>query len=76
MLDYYKALPYNISILRKVVLLMDNLYWFTNDNGDNCVEDFYGTEQEATLFAEEQAKILGEDIAINCGEDIVGFAYA
>lgn len=28
------------------------------------------------LFAEEQAKILGENIAINCGEDIVGFAYA
>lgn len=55
---------------------MDKLYWFTNDEGDNIIKDFYGTEQEAYLFAEEQARILGEDITINCDSDIVGFAYA
>ena len=55
---------------------MDKLYWFTNDEGDNIIKDFYGTEQEASLFAVEQARILGEDITINCDSDIVGFAYA
>lgn len=76
MIDKYRAEPYNISILRKAVLLMDKLYWFTNDDGDNVIKDFYGTEHEATYFAEEQAKILGEDITINCDSDIVGVVYA
>lgn len=55
---------------------MDKLYWFTNDEGDNIIKDFYGTEQEAALFAEEQARILGKYITINCDSYIVGFAYA
>lgn len=76
MVDKYRAEPYNISILRKAVLLMDKLYWFTNDDGDNVMKDFYGTEQEATYFAEEQAKILGEDITIKCDSDIAGVVYA
>lgn len=44
--------------------------------GDNVMKDFYGTEQEATCFAEEQAKILGEDTTIKCDSDIVGVVYA
>ena len=52
-------------------MLMDKLYWFTNDEGDNIIKHFYGTEQEASLFAEEQARILGEDITINFDSDIV-----
>ncbi len=55
---------------------MDKSYWFTNDKGDNIIKDFYGIEQEASLFAEKQARILGEDITINCDSDIVGCAYA
>ena len=55
---------------------MDKLYWFTNDEGDNMIKDFYGTEPEASLFAEEQAGISGGDITINCDSDIAGFAYA
>lgn len=76
MIGKYRVEPYNISILRKAVLLMDKLYWFTNDDGDKVMKDFYGTEQEATYFAEEQAKILGEDITINCDSDIAGVVYA
>ena len=57
-------------------MLTDKLYWFTNDEGDNIIKDFYVTEQEASLFAEEQARILGQDITINCDSDIGGFAYA
>ncbi len=55
---------------------MDNLYWFTNEDGENIIKDFYGTEKEAVAYAREQAKILGEDIVINCGEDIIDWVYA
>lgn len=55
---------------------MDKLYWFTNDDGDKVMKDFYGTEQEATYFVEEQAKILGEDITIKCNSNIAGVVYA
>lgn len=55
---------------------MKNLYWFTNDEGENVLNDFCGTEKEAVRYAEEQAKILGEDIYVNYGEDIVDVAYA
>ena len=55
---------------------MTNLYWFTNNDGENILNDFHGTEQEAVKYAEEQAKILGEDIYVNCGEDIVDVAFA
>lgn len=55
---------------------MTNLYWFTNECGENILNDFSGTEQEAVKYAEEQAEILGEDIYINCGEDIVDVAFA
>lgn len=55
---------------------MTNLYWFTNDDGENILDDFRGTKKEAVQYAEAQAKILGEDIYINCGEDIVYVAFA
>lgn len=55
---------------------MTNLYWFTNYDGENILNDFHGTEQEAVKYAEEQAKILDEDIYVNCGEDIVDVAFA
>lgn len=55
---------------------MKNLYWFTNEDGENILNDFRGTEQEAVKYAEEQAEILGEDIYVNCGEDIVGVVFA
>lgn len=55
---------------------MTNLYWFTNNDGENILNDFRGTEREAVKYAEEQAKILGEDIYVNCGEDIVDVAFA
>lgn len=55
---------------------MENLYWFTNDDGENILNDFYGTEKEAVEYAEKQARILGEDIYVNCEEDIVDVAFA
>lgn len=55
---------------------MKNLYWFTNDDGENVLNDFHGTEREAVQYAEEQAAVLGETIYINCNEDIVDVAYA
>ena len=55
---------------------MENMYWFTNEDEENVLNDFYGTEKEAVKYAEEQAKILGEDVYVNCGEDIVDVAFA
>lgn len=55
---------------------MTNLYWFTNDGGENILDDFRGTEKESVQYAEEQAKILGEDIYVNCEEEIVDVAFA
>ncbi len=53
-----------------------NRYWFTNEDGENVLNDFCGTEKEAIKYAEEQANALGQTIYINCGEDIVDVAYA
>ena len=55
---------------------MKNRYWFTNEDGENVLNDFFGTEKQAVKYAEEQAKILGEDVYVNCEEDIVDVAYA
>lgn len=55
---------------------MKNLYWFTNEDGENVLNDLCGTEKEAIKYAEEQAVTLGQTIYINCGEDIVDVAYA
>ena len=54
----------------------ENLYWFTNEDGKNILNDFYGTEKEAIRYAEEHASISEQTIYINCGEDIVDVAYA
>lgn len=51
-------------------------YWFTNEGGENVLNDFLGTEKEAVEYAEKQASALGQTIYINCGEDIVDVAYA
>lgn len=55
---------------------MENLYWFSNNYGENILDDFYGTEKEAVEYAEKQAKALNEDIYINCNEDIVNVVFA
>ena len=55
---------------------MTNLYWFTNEDGENVLNDFCGTEKEAIKYAEKQAEILGEDIYVNCREDIVDVVFA
>lgn len=55
---------------------MKNRYLFTNEDGENVLNDYYGTEKEAIKYAEKQAKILGEDVYVNCGEDIVSVSYA
>ena len=55
---------------------MKDRYWFTYEDGENILYDFIGTEKEAVKYAEEQAKILGENIYVNLGEDIVDVAYA
>lgn len=72
--------PNNKPILQQYKLNwsreVKNLYWFTNENGENILNDFRGTEKEALQYAEEQAAILGETIYINCDEDIIGVAYA
>lgn len=60
----------------KINHIAENLYWFTNDVGDNVLPDFYGTEKEAVEYATEAAEKSGEDITINCGSDIVDIAYA
>lgn len=54
---------------------MKNLYWFTNEEGENVLPDFYGTEKEVVEYTEEQSKILNETIYINCGEDIIDCIY-
>lgn len=54
----------------------ENIYWFTNEYCQNILNDFYGTEKEAIKYAEEQARILGGNIYINCGEDGIYVAYA
>ena len=54
---------------------MKNRYWFTNEDGENILNDFCGTEKEAVEYAEEQASALEQSIYINCGEDIVDVAY-
>jgi len=55
---------------------MTNRYWFTNEDGENILDDFCGTEKDAIRYAEEQASASEQTIYINCGEDIVGVAYA
>ena len=55
---------------------MENRYWFTNLDGENVLDDFVGTEKEAVKYAEEKAEILGEDIYVNCGEDVIDVASA
>ena len=55
---------------------MKNRYWFTNEDGENILNDFCGTEKEVVKYAEEQASALEQTIYINCGEDIVDVAYA
>ena len=55
---------------------MKNRYWFTNEDGENFLNDFLGTEKEALKYAEEQAGALGQTIYINCGEDIIDVAFA
>ena len=72
--------PGNQPILRQYKLNwgknIKNRYWFTNEDGENVLNDFCGTEKEAVRYAEEQASILEQTIYINCGEDIVDVAYA
>ncbi|WP_158591328.1 hypothetical protein [Roseburia sp. 1XD42-69] len=55
---------------------MKNRYWFTDEDGENILDDFCGTEKEAIEYAEKQAEILGENIYVNCGEDIIDVAFA
>lgn len=55
---------------------MKNRYWFTNEDGENILNDFCGTEKEAIKYAEKQASALGQTIYINCGEDIIDVAFA
>ena len=51
------------------------LYWFTTDKGDCACNDFYGTYEKCETYAQKMCDILGEDIYINCGEDIVGVVF-
>ena len=55
---------------------MKNLYWFTDEDGENILDDFRGTEKQAVKYAEKQARVLNENIYINCDEDIVDVAFA
>lgn len=54
---------------------MKNLFWFTNDDGDSILSDFYGTEKEAMEYAQKEADRLGQDVYINCGEDMIDVAF-
>lgn len=51
--------------------LEKNRYWFTNQDGKNALNDFHGMEKEAVKYTEEQTKILGENVYVNFGEDII-----
>ena len=55
---------------------MKNRYWFTNEDGENILNDFFGTEKDAFKYAEKQAIALEQTIYINCGEDIVDVVCA
>lgn len=35
------------------------------------MNDFHGMEKEAVKYTEEQIKILGENVYVNFGEDII-----
>lgn len=39
------------------------------------MNDFHGMEKEAVKYAEKQTKILGENVYVNFGEDIIDVAY-
>lgn len=55
--------------------LENNRYWFINQDGENVLNDFHGMEKEAVKYAEKQTKILGENVYVNFGEDIIDVAY-
>lgn len=50
---------------------INKLYWFTNEDGDNILNDFYGEEVDAINYAQIEADRIGELIYVNEGEDII-----
>lgn len=50
-------------------------YWFTTEYGDCACNDFVGTYSMCELYAQKMCDLLGMDIYINCGEDIVGVVF-
>lgn len=54
---------------------MKNLYWFTNEEGENILDDYYGTEEDAIKYAGNAHEKLKCAIYINCGEDIIDVLF-
>lgn len=50
-------------------------YWFTTETGECACNDFVGTREQCDKYAQKMCNILGEDIYINIGDDIVGVVF-
>lgn len=51
---------------------MEDLFWFTNEEGENVIEDYYGDVDSALRIARKWSDEHNECCYVNCGEDIVG----
>lgn len=63
------------KIAKAKVSCCKNHYWFTDSSGENIIDDFRGTEEDAIKYAERNAKKLNTDIYVNLEEDIIDVVY-
>lgn len=54
---------------------MTNLFWFSNEEGENVVADYFGDLYAALRIAAKWADEHNECCFVNCNKDIVGVAW-
>lgn len=54
---------------------MTNLFWYTNEEGENVMENYYGDFNAACRIASKWADEHNECCYVNCDEDIVGVVW-
>ena len=54
---------------------MTNLFWFSNEEGENVVADYFGDLYAALRIAAKWADEHNECCYVNCNKDIVGVAW-
>lgn len=55
---------------------MKNVYWFSDYDDDLVLDETFGTEKKAIERAKMWADAWGEDIIVNCGENIIKVVVA